>query len=72
MIKNQWYAVLESKEVKKGKLLGVTRLGEKLVFWRDHENGIICLRDKCAHRGAQLSIGKICDKKKLLNALFMV
>ena len=38
MIKNQWYAVLESKEVKKDKLLGVTRLSEKLVFWRD-ENG---------------------------------
>ena len=34
MIRNQWYAVLESKEVPKGKLIGVTRLGEKLVFWR--------------------------------------
>ncbi|NVM16773.1 MAG: aromatic ring-hydroxylating dioxygenase subunit alpha [Candidatus Lokiarchaeota archaeon] len=62
MIRNQWYAVLESKEVPKGKLVGVTRLGENLVFWRSKNGNIICLRDKCAHRGAALSIGKLCDK----------
>ena len=70
MIRNQWYAVLESQEVKKGKLLGVTRFGEKLVFWRDNDNNIICLRDKCAHRGAQLSIGKICDKRETVECPF--
>ncbi len=62
MIRNQWYAVLESKEVPKSKLIGVTRLGENLVFWRRKNGEILCLRDKCAHRGAALSIGKICDK----------
>ena len=62
MIRNQWYAVLESKEVPKGTLIGVTRLGEKLVFWRNKNGGVICLKDKCAHRGAKLSIGKICEK----------
>ena len=62
MIRNQWYAVLESKEVPKGTLIGVTRLGEKLVFWRNKNGKLICLKDKCAHRGARLSIGKICDK----------
>ncbi|MFX1275359.1 MAG: Rieske 2Fe-2S domain-containing protein [Promethearchaeota archaeon] len=70
MIRNQWYAVLESKEVKKGKLMGVTRLGEKLVFWRNHNKNVICLRDKCAHRGAQLSIGKICDKFEIIECPF--
>jgi phenylpropionate dioxygenase-like ring-hydroxylating dioxygenase large terminal subunit len=34
MIRNQCYVVLESKEVRKGKPVGVTRLGEKMVFWR--------------------------------------
>ncbi len=29
MIYNQWYAVLSGKEVKKGKILGVKRLGER-------------------------------------------
>ena len=32
--KNQWYAVLESGEIKAGKMTGVTRLGERLVFWK--------------------------------------
>ncbi|NHJ49555.1 MAG: aromatic ring-hydroxylating dioxygenase subunit alpha [Asgard group archaeon] len=59
MIRNQWYAVLDSKELKKNKLLGVTRLGEKLVFWRDKTGEVGCIFDKCAHRGASLSKGKI-------------
>lgn len=59
MIRNQWYAVLDSKELKKGKVLGVTRLGEKLVFWRDRNGNVGCLFDKCAHRGAALSVGKV-------------
>ena len=35
MIPNQWYAILDSKEVKAGKPVGVTRMGEKLVAWRE-------------------------------------
>lgn len=59
MIKNQWYVVLSSKEVKKGKLLGVTRFNEKLVFWRDNEGKVHCISDICCHRGASLSHGKL-------------
>jgi phenylpropionate dioxygenase-like ring-hydroxylating dioxygenase large terminal subunit len=55
MIFNQWYAVLSSKEVKKNRLLVVTRFGEKLVFWRNEKGEIGCLADKCCHRGASLS-----------------
>jgi phenylpropionate dioxygenase-like ring-hydroxylating dioxygenase large terminal subunit len=32
MIRNQWYVVLKSKEVHQGKPVGITRLGEKMVF----------------------------------------
>jgi phenylpropionate dioxygenase-like ring-hydroxylating dioxygenase large terminal subunit len=60
MIRNQWYAILESHEVKKQKLIGITRFGEKLVLWRDEIGKIYCIKDKCAHRGASLSAGKIC------------
>ena len=70
MIRNQWYAVLESRELDKGKILGVTRLGEKLVFWRDKRNNVTCLKDKCAHRGAKLSIGQICDKGETIECPF--
>jgi phenylpropionate dioxygenase-like ring-hydroxylating dioxygenase large terminal subunit len=63
MIYNQWYAVLESKDVGKEKLIGVTRFGEKLVFGRTKKEQLLCLRDKCAHRGAALSVGKIKDDR---------
>jgi len=62
VIKNQWYAVLDSKELKKNKLSGVTRLAEKLVFWRDENNAVHCIFDKCCHRGASLSRGKLMDQ----------
>ncbi len=59
MIPNQWYAVLDSNEVPKGKTIGVTRMGEKLVFWRDAQGKVSCLRDACPHRGVALSTGKV-------------
>ena len=57
MIPNQWYAVLEANEVPPDRPVGVLRLGEKLVFWRDSHGRAICHRDQCAHRGAALSAG---------------
>lgn len=59
MIRNQWYVVLESREVKKGRPLGVTRLGEKLVFWRRQDGSLVCMKDLCPHLGAPLRLGKI-------------
>lgn len=58
MIRNQWYAVLESRELGK-KPLGATRLGERLVFWRDCAGKAACFYDRCAHRGAALALGTI-------------
>lgn len=59
MIPDQWYAILESSEVAKGRPIGVTRMSEKLVLWREVSGELVCLRDRCAHRGASLSKGKI-------------
>jgi len=61
MIRNQWYAILDSKDVKPGKPIGVTRMGEKLVVWRDSQNQVCCMADRCPHRGAALSLGTIQD-----------
>lgn len=58
MIKNQWYAVLDAREVRKNRLTGATRCGEKLVFWRDSQDQVHCIYDKCCHRGASLCKGK--------------
>lgn len=56
MIPNQWYVVLDSSQVK-DRPVGVTRLGEKLVFWRDSTGQVSCFRDRCVHRGVELSEG---------------
>jgi phenylpropionate dioxygenase-like ring-hydroxylating dioxygenase large terminal subunit len=59
MIPNQWYAILESNEVKKGRPVGVRRMGEDLVAWRDTRGGVTVMSDRCPHRGASLSVGKL-------------
>ncbi|HKK95632.1 MAG TPA: aromatic ring-hydroxylating dioxygenase subunit alpha [Anaerovoracaceae bacterium] len=61
MINNMWYAALSSKDLPKGKLVGVKRFGEELAFWRKDNNEIACIVDKCCHRGASISKGKIVD-----------
>ncbi|MEI6132200.1 MAG: aromatic ring-hydroxylating dioxygenase subunit alpha [Bacillota bacterium] len=63
MIKNQWYGILDSKELKKNKQIGVTRLNEKLVLWRDSNGKVNCIADKCCHRGASISMGKLDECK---------
>jgi phenylpropionate dioxygenase-like ring-hydroxylating dioxygenase large terminal subunit len=60
MIRNQWYVVLESNEVGRNPV-GVTRLGEKIVFRRDPKGTVHAAVDRCPHRGAALSLGKIKD-----------
>ncbi len=59
MLPNHWYAILESNEVKRGKPLGVTRLGEKLVVWRNERGEVAVLHESCPHRGVALSTGKV-------------
>lgn len=58
MIKNQWYGIMPSKEVPKGKLVAVKRMGLELCLFRSKKGDIGCVVDKCAHRGAALSKGK--------------
>ncbi len=59
MIPNQWYAVLESNEVPARRPVGVTRMGEKLVAWRDSQGKLSILPDLCPHRGVALSAGEV-------------
>lgn len=68
MIKNQWYGILLSKELKANKLLGVTRMGEKMVLWRDSAGQPVCQSDLCPHRGAALSTG--CIQKDAIQCPF--
>lgn len=55
-LRSLWYPVVASWEVG-SEPLGITRLGENLVLWRDHQGEIHAIEDRCPHRGARLSMG---------------
>ncbi|SJZ67912.1 aromatic ring-hydroxylating oxygenase subunit alpha [Anaerorhabdus furcosa] len=57
MIKNQWYAILPSKEVKAHKIVAVKRMGLDLCLFRNDDGDVGCLVDQCSHRGAAISKG---------------
>ena len=53
-----WHAVLSGRELK-SRPVGKTRFGERLVFWRDAGGTAHCMDDRCPHRGAALSLGRV-------------
>lgn len=53
-----WYAILPSQFLK-SKPIALERLGLNLVLWRQKNGMPIAMTDRCPHRGAKLSIGKI-------------
>ena len=55
-LRNLWYPVLPAWRLGDAPL-GITRLGENLVLWRDRDGGVQALEDRCPHRGARLSLG---------------
>lgn len=61
MIPNQWYAILESKEIPRGRIIGVTRMGEQMVAWRNTSGELAVMSDRCPHRGVALSKGVLKD-----------
>ena len=61
LIPNQWYPIFDSMRLKRRKPVGVTRLGEQLVLWRDGSGAVVCMADRCPHRAAQPSLGWIRD-----------
>jgi phenylpropionate dioxygenase-like ring-hydroxylating dioxygenase large terminal subunit len=63
MIYNQWYVILESREIGRKKPIKVTRLNHILALWRDTQGKVCCIADRCCHRGASLSCGKLIDGK---------
>ena len=58
MIRERWYAILEAKKVK-NKPVGIKRMGADLVLWRGPSGEIVCMPDRCSHRGSVLNTGRI-------------
>lgn len=57
-LRNRWWPIMPSRFVETGgKPLGIMRLGEPLVLWRDSKGVIHVQADRCPHRAVPLSRG---------------
>ena len=57
-LRNRWWPITASRFVVAGQQpVGMVRLGEKIVVWRDQAGGIHVQQDRCPHRAVQLSRG---------------
>ncbi len=58
-IRNSWYVAGWASEVDGGKMLARTILGEALIFYRAKDGSIVAMEDRCCHRHAPLSLGRL-------------
>ena len=59
-----WYVACQSKELRK-KPLARTVVGLPLVLFRDAEGRAQALLDRCPHRNAPLSLGRVTNEGRL-------
>ena len=59
-LKNAWYVFSWSHELDEAKgILGRVLLAEPVVVWRDSEGELHAMQDRCPHRHAPLSMGRV-------------
>ncbi|MFM2036058.1 MAG: Toluene-4-sulfonate monooxygenase system iron-sulfur subunit TsaM1 [Pseudomonadota bacterium] len=62
---NTWYVACSVQELSErlDRPLGRTICGHRMAFFRGLEGKVAAVEDFCPHRGAPLSLGKVCDGK---------
>ena len=58
-LRNAWYVAAWSDDLAEGKLLARTIMKEPIVLYRRADGSPAALHDRCPHRFAPLSMGKI-------------
>jgi len=66
----QWYAVAVSKYIDNSKPYPVQVLGKRLVLWVDGTGAWRCFEDRCPHRAAPLSEGKVLLDKNTIQCSY--
>jgi phenylpropionate dioxygenase-like ring-hydroxylating dioxygenase large terminal subunit len=64
-VRNAWYVAAWSDDLPEGKLIGRTILKEPVVVYRLPDGKVAALADRCAHRFAPLSMGKIVGRDRV-------
>lgn len=59
-LKNTWYMAAWANEVPEGELFNRTILGESVLLYRLQDGTIAAIGNRCPHRFAPLSMGKLC------------
>lgn len=57
VLRRFWYCVMPIGTLADGKPHPFQLLGEKIVLWQRADGSVACLKDRCCHRSAQLSLG---------------
>lgn len=58
-IEDAWYMACWPSEIADGKVVARTILGEPVAIYRQADGGVAALEDRCCHRLAPLSMGRI-------------
>ena len=59
--KDFWYAVAQSKDIGPDRVIGAKLLDQWMALFRDANGEAVALEDRCLHRGAPLSRGRVRD-----------
>jgi len=60
MLEDYWYIACRSKDLRRTPV-SRTIMGRHLVLFRTAAGEVAALKDRCAHRNAPLSLGKVCE-----------
>jgi phenylpropionate dioxygenase-like ring-hydroxylating dioxygenase large terminal subunit len=63
---NAWYVAMYAAELLPDKLATQTILNNRLVIFRDHDGNPIALEDRCCHRNAPLSCGRLLPSGRIM------
>ena len=58
-VRDCWYVAAWDHELEAGKPIGRTLIGEAVVIYRAETGGLVALADRCCHRFAPLSLGRV-------------
>jgi phenylpropionate dioxygenase-like ring-hydroxylating dioxygenase large terminal subunit len=58
-VRNTWYVAMFSADLAAGQLLHRTILNAPIIFYRKEDGSVAAITDRCSHRFAPLSMGKL-------------
>jgi vanillate O-demethylase monooxygenase subunit len=58
-VRNLWYVAAWSHDVRADEPFGTTVIGEPIAFYRRRDGSVVALEDRCPHRHAPLSLGRV-------------